>query len=87
MEFSFGNIFTKAYWKETAIPFAKKHWVLIVAVLTALSLAHTIWYFTVDHPLSEIADKFKKHIPLKKKGRLLKEILFHIKWDTLLGLF
>lgn len=53
MEFSFGNIFTKAYWKETAIPFAKKHWVLIVAVLTALSLAHTIWYFTVVKPLTE----------------------------------
>jgi hypothetical protein len=66
MEFSFGNIFTKAYWNETAIPFAKKHWVIIVAILTALSLAHTIWYFTIDHPLSEIADKFKSTFPEKK---------------------
>jgi sensor histidine kinase YesM len=32
MEFSFGNIFTKAYWKETIVPFAKKHsvWVLVI---------------------------------------------------------
>ena len=53
MEFSFENIFTKTYWKEIIVPFAKKHWVLIVAVLTALSLAHTIWYFTVVKPLTE----------------------------------
>ncbi len=53
MEFSFENIFTKAYWKEIIVPFAKKHWVLIVAVLTALSLAYTIWYFTVVKPLTE----------------------------------
>ncbi len=84
MEFSFGNIFTKAYWKETAIPFAKKHWVLIVAVLTALSLAHTIWYFTVDHPLSEIADKFKSTFP-EKKGAAFKRNSFSYKMGYVVG--
>ncbi len=69
MEFSFGNIFTKAYWKETIIPFAKKHWVLIVAVLTALSVAHTIWYFNVSHPFSTIIDDFLKATKVKGGSR------------------
>lgn len=69
MAFSFGNIFTKAYWKETLIPFAKKHWVLIVAVLTALSVAHTIWYFTVSHPFSTVIDDFLKATKAKGGSR------------------
>ncbi len=84
MEFSFGHIFTKAYWKETAIPFAKKHWVLIVAVLTALSLVHTIWYFTIDHPLSEIADKFKSTFP-EKRGAVFKRNSFSYKMGYIIG--
>ncbi len=66
MEFSFGNIFTKTYWQETIIPFAKRNWVLIVAVLTAISLAHTIWYFTVSDPLSAIVDTYLKAVKAKK---------------------
>lgn len=31
---------------------------MILVVLTALSLAHTIWYFTVDHPLLAITEKY-----------------------------
>ncbi|GGD63326.1 hypothetical protein GCM10011514_29190 [Emticicia aquatilis] len=69
MEFSFGNIFTKAYWKETVIPFAKKHWIIIVAVLTAISVAHTIWYFSYSHPLSTIVDDFFKATKVKGSTR------------------
>lgn len=84
MEFSFGNIFTKAYWKETIIPFAKKHWIIILAVLTAISVAHTIWYFTIDHPLSEIADKFKSTFP-EKKGAAFKRNSFAYKMGYVAG--
>lgn len=84
MEFSSGNIFTKAYWKETVIPFAKKHWILIVAVLTALSLAHTIWYFTIDHPLSAIVNKFMS--PSQEKNKLaMKTSPFWYKLGYLVG--
>lgn len=72
MDFSFGNIFTKTYWKEIAIPFAKKNWVMIVAIITALSLAHTIWYLTVDHPLSAIVDKFMS--PPQEKNKLAMKV-------------
>lgn len=66
MNFSLKDIFNKVFWKETIIPFSKKHWVLIVAVLTALSLAHTIWYFTVDHPLAAIIEKYTNLLKVKK---------------------
>lgn len=69
MTFSFGNIFNKTYWKETIIPFAKKHWIIILAVLTAISLAHTIWYFTVSHPFSTVIDDFLKATKAKGGSR------------------
>ena len=31
---------------------------MILSVITTLSLAHTIWYFTIDHPLAAITDKY-----------------------------
>lgn len=69
MEFSFENIFTKTYWKEIIVPLAKKHWVWIVAVLTALSLAHTIWYFSVSHPFATVIDDFLKATKAKVGSR------------------
>lgn len=69
MEFSFGNIFNKTYWKETIIPFAKKHWIIILAVLTAISVVHTIWYFTVSHPFSTVIDDFLKATKAKGDSR------------------
>lgn len=69
MEFSFGNIFNKTYWKETIIPFAKKHWIIILAVLTAISVVHTIWYFTVSHPFSTVIDDFLKATKAKGGSR------------------
>lgn len=69
MEFSFGNIFNKTYWKETIIPFAKKHWIIILAVLTAICVAHTIWYFTVSHPFSTVVDDFLKATKAKGGSR------------------
>ncbi len=84
MEFSFGHIFTKAYWKETAIPFAKKHWIIILAVLTAISVAHTIWYFTIVKTLPELVTKFQS-LELARKGTKLKVNAFWYKLGYLYG--
>lgn len=60
MNFLFGNLLDKAYWKEVLIPFFKRHWLIILSILTALSIAHTLWYFTYKQPFSELIDTFLK---------------------------
>lgn len=69
MIFSGKGIFNKLFWKEMILPFSKRHWVLIVSILTTLCVAHTIWYFTIDHPLQSIIDKYYNLINDKKNGK------------------
>ena len=66
MTFSLKDIFTKIFWKETVMPLAKTNWVLIVAVLTVICMAHTIWYFTSVDPLSAVVDTYLKAVKAKK---------------------
>jgi hypothetical protein len=68
MIFSVKHIFSLIFWRETIIPILKNNWILIVAVLTAFSLTHTIWYYTVSHPLHTITDEYFKILKEKRNS-------------------